>query len=196
MDALLIEAELLLDWYLPRLGAKLSTSMREAYFALWRDALHPAIEARAHLGAARFPFAQSVVAAGARGRRAGRPARFPGRADGSAAYDLASLLQDARVDVPEMMEIALLSRYTRVRRAGRSRLRCAAFRQDLCDARGPARLQDLWAFSPGSTARRQAAIFPSHAAGMGLPAAFAGASGAGRRLSAWYAVNVPVLKSI
>ena len=34
---------------------------------------------------------------------------------GPAAYDLASLLQDARVDVPEMMEIALLSRYTRAR---------------------------------------------------------------------------------
>ena len=34
---------------------------------------------------------------------------------GSAAYDLAALLQDARVDVPEMMEIALLSRYTRAR---------------------------------------------------------------------------------
>ena len=29
---------------------------------------------------------------------------------GPAAYDLASLLQDARVDVPEMMEIALLVR--------------------------------------------------------------------------------------
>jgi N-acetylmuramate 1-kinase len=34
---------------------------------------------------------------------------------GSPAYDLASLLQDARVDMPEMMEIALLSRYTRAR---------------------------------------------------------------------------------
>ena len=36
---------------------------------------------------------------------------------GSPAYDLASLAQDARVDVPEMMEIALLSRYARARRA-------------------------------------------------------------------------------
>jgi aminoglycoside/choline kinase family phosphotransferase len=34
---------------------------------------------------------------------------------GPAAYDLASLLQDARVDVPEAMEIALLSRYVRAR---------------------------------------------------------------------------------
>jgi len=36
---------------------------------------------------------------------------------GPAAYDVASLLQDARVNVPETMEIALLSRYTRARLA-------------------------------------------------------------------------------
>jgi aminoglycoside/choline kinase family phosphotransferase len=34
---------------------------------------------------------------------------------GSPAYDLASLLQDARVDVPEKMEVALLSHYVRGR---------------------------------------------------------------------------------
>jgi len=36
---------------------------------------------------------------------------------GPAAYDLASLLQDARVDVPESIELALLGRYLRRRRA-------------------------------------------------------------------------------
>jgi aminoglycoside/choline kinase family phosphotransferase len=39
---------------------------------------------------------------------------------GPAAYDVASLLQDARVDVPEIMEIALLSRYTRTRMSASS----------------------------------------------------------------------------
>ena len=34
---------------------------------------------------------------------------------GPAAYDLASLLQDARVDVPEALEVALLGRYVRSR---------------------------------------------------------------------------------
>jgi hypothetical protein len=34
---------------------------------------------------------------------------------GPAAYDLASLLQDARVDVPELMEVALLGHYARRR---------------------------------------------------------------------------------
>ncbi len=36
---------------------------------------------------------------------------------GPAAYDLASLLQDARVEVPETTEVALLGRYVRRRRA-------------------------------------------------------------------------------
>ena len=36
---------------------------------------------------------------------------------GSPAYDVASLLQDARVDVPEEMEIELLTRYLRARQA-------------------------------------------------------------------------------
>jgi aminoglycoside/choline kinase family phosphotransferase len=35
---------------------------------------------------------------------------------GPPAYDLASLLQDARVDVPEQLELALLGRYVRGRR--------------------------------------------------------------------------------
>ena len=47
MEALLIEAELLLDWYLPMLDAKVSDAKREAYLALWREALNPAIEAPA-----------------------------------------------------------------------------------------------------------------------------------------------------
>jgi aminoglycoside/choline kinase family phosphotransferase len=35
---------------------------------------------------------------------------------GPAAYDVASLLQDARIDVPEAMEVILLGRYVRRRR--------------------------------------------------------------------------------
>jgi N-acetylmuramate 1-kinase len=34
---------------------------------------------------------------------------------GPAAYDVASLLQDARVDVPELMEVSLLGHYVRKR---------------------------------------------------------------------------------
>jgi len=46
---------------------------------------------------------------------------------GPAAYDVASLLQDARVDVPETMEIGLLSRYTRARRSANADFDAPAF---------------------------------------------------------------------
>jgi aminoglycoside/choline kinase family phosphotransferase len=48
---------------------------------------------------------------------------------GPAAYDVASLLQDARVDVPEMLEIALLSRYSRARHAADAGFDAAQFAQ-------------------------------------------------------------------
>jgi len=47
MEALLIEAELLLDWYLPKLQTKITDAKRDLYLALWRDALTPVIEAPA-----------------------------------------------------------------------------------------------------------------------------------------------------
>ena len=103
---------------------------------------------------------------------------------GPAAYDLASLLQDARVDVPEMMEIALLSRYTRARRAADPGFDAPAFAKAYATLAAQRASKILGIFARLDAPRRQAAIFASHAAGMGLSAAFAGASGAGaaRRL--------------
>ena len=46
---------------------------------------------------------------------------------GPPAYDLASLLQDARVDVPEEMEIELLGRYVRARREADEEFDIAGF---------------------------------------------------------------------
>ena len=115
MEALLIEVELLLDWYLPKLQAKVSDAKRDLYLALWRDTLTPVIEAPATWvlrdvhspNLLWLPEREGVARIGL--------LDFQDAVLGSAAYDVASLLQDARVDVPEMMEIALLSRYTRAR---------------------------------------------------------------------------------
>jgi N-acetylmuramate 1-kinase len=46
---------------------------------------------------------------------------------GPPAYDVASLLQDARVDIPEAMEVALLSRYVRARQAVDEQFEAASF---------------------------------------------------------------------
>ena len=46
---------------------------------------------------------------------------------GSPAYDLVSLLQDARIDVPERIELALLTRYIKARRGADDSFDPAAF---------------------------------------------------------------------
>jgi len=127
LEALLIEAELLLDWYLPKLEAKVSNAKRDVYLALWRDALAPVLEAPATWVLRDFhspnllwlPEREGVAHVGL--------LDFQDAVLGHAAYDLAALLQDARVDVPELMEIALLSRYTRARLAADASFDAPAF---------------------------------------------------------------------
>ena len=115
IDAFLIEAELLLDWYLTAAGVKVTDSLREEFTALWRQALAPAIEAPPTWVLRDYhspnllwlPERESVARIGL--------LDFQDAMMGPPAYDLASLLQDARVDVPETLEVTLLSRYVRGR---------------------------------------------------------------------------------
>jgi hypothetical protein len=117
MDAFLIEVDLLLDWYLPKLDVRISDTKRGAYRSLWREVLQP-ITVDDETWVLRDFHSPNLLWLP---EREG-PARiglldFQDAVLGPPAYDVASLLQDARVDVPESLEIALLSRYTRARRA-------------------------------------------------------------------------------
>jgi N-acetylmuramate 1-kinase len=116
MGAFLIEAELLVDWYLPRLGVPLPGEARDAFSALWREALLPVFNEPATWVLRDFhspnllylPERDHIARLGI--------LDFQDAMLGPAAYDLASLLQDARVDVPERMELELLGRYAKARR--------------------------------------------------------------------------------
>ena len=79
MDAFMIEVELLLDWYLPFQHVLLAPSAREEFLSLWRELVDAGGRRAGNLGAARFSFAESAVAAGPPRHRVSRPARFPGR---------------------------------------------------------------------------------------------------------------------
>ena len=127
MEALLIEVELLLDWYLPKLRTKVSSAKRDLYLALWRDALTPVIETSATWVLRDFHSPNLLWLPEREGVSRIGLLDFQDAVLGNAAYDVASLLQDARVDVPEMMEIALLSRYTRARIAGEPNFDAAGF---------------------------------------------------------------------
>jgi aminoglycoside/choline kinase family phosphotransferase len=129
MDAMLIEAELLLDWYLPRMQREVSASARETYLRLWREALALTLERPATWVLRDFHSPNLMWLPERRGLARLGLLDFQDAVMGHPAYDLASLLQDARVDVPETMEIALLSRYTRARRLANSKFDAPEFAQ-------------------------------------------------------------------
>ena len=127
LDAYLIEAELLLDWYLPKLEIRISDAKRESYRALWRDALSP-VMSEPQTWVLRDYHSPNLLWLPERdGTARVGLLDFQDAVMGPAAFDVASLLQDARVDVSEKMEIALLSRYTRARRSANAAFDAPAF---------------------------------------------------------------------
>jgi hypothetical protein len=118
LEAFLIEAELILDWYLPRLEAPVSALARDAFRARWSAALEPVLEAPRTWVLRDFHSPNLLWLAKHKGLARLGILDFQDAVLGPAAYDLASLLQDARVDVPETTELALLGRYLRRRSAG------------------------------------------------------------------------------
>jgi N-acetylmuramate 1-kinase len=117
IDAWLVEIGLMIEWYLPDRGVALSHDLRDEFVAMWRALLEkPAAAPRTWV--MRDFHSPNLIWLGERAGilRVGI-IDFQDAVLGPAAYDLVSLLQDARIDVPEQLELALLSRYIKARRA-------------------------------------------------------------------------------
>jgi len=115
-DALLIEIRLMLEWYLPDRGAEPTEKMRAEFITMWRDLLGNYAAAAKTLVLRDF-HSPNLIWLDQRPdiARVGI-IDFQDAVLGPPAYDLVSLLQDARVDVPEQLELALLTRYIKARR--------------------------------------------------------------------------------
>jgi aminoglycoside/choline kinase family phosphotransferase len=117
IDAWLVEIGLMLEWYLPDRRAEISQQRRDEFVAMWRALLEkPAAAPRTWV--LRDFHSPNIIWLGDRAgiRRIGL-IDFQDAVLGPAAYDLVSLLQDARIDIPEQLELTLLTRYIRTRRA-------------------------------------------------------------------------------
>jgi N-acetylmuramate 1-kinase len=116
-DALLVEIGLMLEWYLPDRGVELTDNTRAEFVTIWRDLLgKPAAAAKTWV--LRDFHSPNLIWLDERPDIAKVGIiDFQDAVLGPAAYDLVSLLQDARVDVPEQLELALLTRYIKARRA-------------------------------------------------------------------------------
>jgi hypothetical protein len=101
---------------MPYRGANVTASARDKFLALWRAALAPVIEAPKTWVLRDFHSPNLLWLPERDGIARLGILDFQDAVMGPAGYDLASLLQDARVDVTEEMEIELLSRYARARR--------------------------------------------------------------------------------
>jgi tRNA threonylcarbamoyl adenosine modification protein YjeE len=129
LGAFLIEVELLVDWYLPRFNAAIGEAARQSYLALWHDALQPALNATPTWVLRDYHSPNLLWLPEREGIKRVGLLDFQDAQWGPAAYDVASLLQDARVDVPEKLEIALLSHYARARRDADARFDAGHFAQ-------------------------------------------------------------------
>jgi tRNA threonylcarbamoyl adenosine modification protein YjeE len=120
-DALLVEVGLMLEWYLPDRGAAPTERARSEFVAMWRDLLAMPAAARKTMTKTwvlrDFHSPNLIWLDGRSGIERVGIIDFQDAVLGPAAYDMVSLLQDARIDVPEQLELALLTRYIKARRA-------------------------------------------------------------------------------
>jgi hypothetical protein len=117
VDAWLIEIGLMIEWYMPDRGVQPSEALREQFFAMWRALLEKPAAAPRTWVIRDFHSPNIIWLAERTGTLRVGIIDFQDALLGPAAYDVVSLLQDARIDVPEQLELSLLTRYIKARRA-------------------------------------------------------------------------------
>ncbi|WP_026606252.1 tRNA (adenosine(37)-N6)-threonylcarbamoyltransferase complex ATPase subunit type 1 TsaE [Methylocapsa acidiphila] len=128
LDALAIEIELLLDWYAPHVaGAQIASGAKANFVNLWRKALQDIVAARATWTLRDYHSPNLIWLSDREGVGKIGMLDFQDCVLGHPAYDVASLLQDARIDVPDLIELKLLSHYARLRREADAEFDMAEF---------------------------------------------------------------------
>ncbi len=117
LAVLLREAALFVEWYCPAVGLEVDA---EGWEAAWRDVLHHALTPEP-VTVLRDFHAENLMLVG-EDRRLGL-LDFQDALAGHPAYDLVSLLQDARRDVDPSVEEAMLARYRAATGSGEAFMR-------------------------------------------------------------------------
>ncbi len=126
-DAMGIEVELLIDWYLPMKEARIPASEKHVFLQRWGE-LFKEVETAPRTWVLRdFHSPNLIWLAGREGVEKVGLIDFQDAVMGPAAYDVASLAQDARVTVTEELELQLLTRYASARKAADPAFDMAAF---------------------------------------------------------------------
>jgi tRNA threonylcarbamoyl adenosine modification protein YjeE len=117
VDAMMVEIGLMLEWYLPDRGAVPTDNLRAEFVMQWRDLLARTAAVPRTWVLRDFHSPNLIWLDERSGTSKVGVIDFQDAVLGPPAYDLVSLLQDARLDVPEPLELALLTRYIKARHA-------------------------------------------------------------------------------
>jgi len=117
IDAMLVEIGLMLEWYLPDRDAAPTNNLRAEFVTQWRDLLARTAAVPRTWVLRDFHSPNLIWLDERSGISKVGVIDFQDAVLGPPAYDLVSLLQDARLDVPEQLELALLTRYIKARHA-------------------------------------------------------------------------------
>ncbi|MCI4679742.1 tRNA (adenosine(37)-N6)-threonylcarbamoyltransferase complex ATPase subunit type 1 TsaE [Rhodoblastus acidophilus] len=128
LDAFLIEVELLLEWYAPHiLGVQLASGARAQFENAWRALLAGPVAAPTTWTLRDYHSPNLLWLANRSGPQRVGLLDFQDAVLGPPAYDLVSLLQDARVTVPDELELKLLGAYAFIRKNAEENFDVAAF---------------------------------------------------------------------
>ena len=118
LEPLLTEVEVFLDWYVPRrTGKSLSGSARGTFLNLWRRALEPLALATPTWVLRDFHSPNLIWQSSREGTQRVGVIDFQDALIGHPAYDVGSLVFDARVQVPEVLASKMIDVYVRARKA-------------------------------------------------------------------------------
>ncbi len=113
MATLLREAELFVDWFVPAFRGSTPTDMEKArYMAAWREALADVAEARTALVLRDYHVDNLMITGGLEDVRHCGLLDYQDALLGAPAYDLVSLVEDARRDVPDDLRANVMTLYT------------------------------------------------------------------------------------
>jgi N-acetylmuramate 1-kinase len=111
-ERLLTEAALLVDWYAPAaLGSPLPDILRNEYLEIWQTVLPQAALGENTLVLRDYHVDNLMLLRDRRGVRGCGLLDFQDAVCGPASYDLVSLLEDARRDVPAELRRSMIERY-------------------------------------------------------------------------------------
>ena len=128
VDALSIEVELLLDWYAPFIAcAQLASGAKATFINLWRHAVQNVLAARPTWTLRDYHSPNLLWLDDRQGIARVGLLDFQDCVLGHPAYDVVSLLQDARVDVSQEVELKLLAQYAWLRRGEETGFDMAGF---------------------------------------------------------------------